>query len=50
MYSGGSSRVKIQGVVKGETLSGQIILNSTPQAAEFTAQREVPIEQPENKH
>lgn len=48
--SGGSSRVKIQGVVKGETLTGQIILNSTPQAAEFTAQREVPMEQPENKH
>lgn len=32
--------VKIQGVVNGETLTGQIALSSVPTAAEFTAQRE----------
>lgn len=47
--SGGTLSVKIQGVVKGKTLAGQIALSSTP-AAEFTAQREEPVEQSGNKH
>ncbi len=46
---GGSDRIKIRGVVKGATLSGQIMLNSTPTTAEFTAQREAAVEQQE-KH
>jgi hypothetical protein len=43
--SGGTISVKIQGVINEETLDGQIALSSTPTAAEFTAQREAPVEQ-----
>lgn len=46
----GSNWVKIQGVVKGETLVGQIALSSTPTATEFTAQREARAEQSRSKH
>lgn len=46
----GSISVKIQGVVKGETLIGQITLSSIPKAVEFTSQREAAVEQPGNKH
>jgi hypothetical protein len=42
--------VKIQGVVQGETIRGQITLNSVPTAAEFTAQREAPTKQPGKEH
>ncbi|HEY9636217.1 MAG TPA: hypothetical protein V6D14_22615 [Coleofasciculaceae cyanobacterium] len=48
--SEGTISVKIQGVVKGETLAGQIRLSSTSAPAEFTAQREAPVEQAGNKH
>lgn len=45
-----SNSVRIQGVVKGETLVGQMTLNSTPPAVDFTALREAPVEQSESKH
>jgi len=48
--SGESSRVKIQGFVKGETLMGQITLNSIPTSAKFTAVGKTLKEQSENKH
>lgn len=48
--SKGSLSVKIQGVVNGETLTGQIALSSIPTAAEFTARREAPTEQPGKEH
>lgn len=42
--------VKIQGVVNGETLSGQIALSSTPTAAEFTSRREAQKEEQGSAH
>ena len=48
--SGGTLSVKIQGVVKGKTLTGQIALSSKSAAAQFTAQQEEPVEQSGNKH
>lgn len=48
--SGRPIRVKIQGVVQGEILTGQIVLNSTPIVAEFTAQREALKKQPGQEH
>lgn len=48
--SGSTILVKIQGVIKGKTIVGQVALSSTPAPAEFTAQREEPLEQPEKKH
>ncbi len=48
--SGHPLSVNIQGVVQGETLTGQITLSSMPSAAEFTAQRETPVEQPGKEH
>lgn len=42
--------VQIRGVVNGETLVGQIALNSTPMAVEFTAEHEKLVEQQENPH
>lgn len=47
---GSTILVKIQGVTKGKTIVGQVALSSTPAPAEFTAQREEPVEQPEKKH
>jgi hypothetical protein len=44
----GIASIRIQGVVEGETLAGQIMLNSTP--VQFTAQREVVIEQSGKEH
>jgi len=38
--SGQPLSVKIQGLVQGEKLTGQIALSSTQAPAEFTAQRE----------
>lgn len=40
---GQAQQINIQGIVQGETLKGQITLNSTP-TAEFTAQRETSME------
>lgn len=48
--SAGTISVKIQGVVKGKTLAGQIALSSTPTAVQFTAQQEEPVEQSGDKH
>jgi hypothetical protein len=48
--SGHPLSVKIQGIVQGETLTGQITLSSMPMAAEFTAGRETPVEKPGNEH
>lgn len=47
--SGGTLSVRVQGIVTGENLSGQISLSSTPVPTEFTAQREAIVEQRE-KH
>ena len=44
-----SNGVKIQGLLQGETLIGQIILNSTP-AVEFSATREPVVEESRNEH
>ena len=43
------SPVKIEGKFAGKTLAGQISLASIPGTAEFTAQQEQPVKQPE-KH
>ncbi len=48
--TGRPSSVKIQGILKGETLTGQIAMNSIPTAVEFTAQLMPSEEQPENQH
>jgi hypothetical protein len=42
--------VKIQGVVNGETLSGQFALSSTSTAVEFTSRREAQKEQQGSAH
>ncbi len=47
--SGGTLSVRVQGIVTGENLSGQISLSSIPVPTEFTAQREAMVEQRE-KH
>lgn len=46
---GDALKVGVQGIVNGETLSGQIRLSSTPAPTEFTAQREAIVGQQE-KH
>lgn len=47
--SGVSSRVKIQGTVKQDTLTGKIRLSSIPTVAEFTAIKELPKAKPDSK-
>lgn len=42
-----SSLVKTEGKFDGETLTGQITLGSPPGTAEFSAEREVPVQQSE---
>ncbi len=44
-----SSRVKIQGNVEKDLITGQISLSSIPTAAEFTATKEPPVEKSETK-
>lgn len=44
-----NSRVKIQGNIEKDILTGQISLRSIPTAAEFTAKKEPPVEKSETK-
>lgn len=48
--SGQPLSVKIQGIVKGKTLTGQISLSSMPIVAEFTAEQEIQEKQAGSEH